>query len=691
MAVIGIDLGTTNAVMAGIENGRAVALPNAEGTMATPSMVAYNGGTGDLLVGAAAQRQAVSNPAHTIFSIKRFMGRAFSDPALTLDKCFIPYELKALHNGRDILVQLGQGWYAPYDLAALILQKLKYDAERYLNEPVTGAVITVPAYYDHGQRRAVRQAGENAGLTVMRVINEPTAAALAYGIRCPDSRTLAVCHLGGGTFDVSIVEVGEHLVEVKATYGDAHLGGDDFDWQIMAWICETFEAQTGIDLAQDRSARARLREAAEAAKCRLSTVQETTIHLPHIAPWAETAHTVELVLPRIQLESLTQSLLARLKPPCAQALKSAGCHIDEVILIGQQSQMPAVQRTIAEAFGKTPRLALDNVQGVALGAAIQAGILDKDLAQPIPLLIDVTPFPIGLARRNGAMQVLVPRNTVIPCRKEDWFTTAEDAQSSVGIHIYQGDRPQARDNARLGQFDLDGILPAAKGTPKIDVILDIDANGVLMVTLRDRSTGRARCWELGQDATFHLLKDTPAYVNVSTSAPVSSNTNAPTPAMSSAPQRVKPAWHSASTLPETQPGPDVTNSPQEAKPAPNTARSAPETEFPSCSTVITAAQTALKRAEYFLVNPPLANSSQLPHLLSIYVSSVSQALSEQACTATERQTRALQILLDSLEALRAGDTRQTTEGLSDLMSTENNPQACADLGQVLRQIGRDFT
>ena len=385
VAVIGIDLGTTNTVMAVIENGRAVAIPNAEGALSTPSVVAFNAETNKMLVGAAAKRQAVLNPVNTILSIKRFMGREFNDPVLDLDKRFIPYELKVLQNNREIRVQLGNGWYAPHEIATLILEKLKCDAGKHLNEPVTGAVITVPAYYDHVQRHAVRQAGENAGLEVIRVVNEPTAAALAYGIRREDNHKLAVCHLGGGTFDVSIVEVGDHVIEVKATSGDAHLGGDDFDWQVMEWICDTFEAQTGIDLTLNRVARSRLWEAVEAAKCHLSTVQETEIHVPHIAPWADTVHSIDLMLTRAQLESLTQTLLARLKAPCLQVLKDAHLNpgeIDDVILIGQQSQMPAVQRTIAEALGKTPRLALDNVQGVALGAAIQAGILKGSLPDP---------------------------------------------------------------------------------------------------------------------------------------------------------------------------------------------------------------------------------------------------------------------------------------------------------------------
>jgi molecular chaperone DnaK len=681
VAVIGIDLGTTNTVMAVIENGRAVAIPNAEGALSTPSVVAFNAEIDEMLVGAAAKRQAVLNPAHTIFSIKRFMGREFNDPALTMDKRFIPYELQALQHGRNILVQLGEKWCAPHDIAGLILKKLKCDAERYLNEPVTGAVITVPAYYDHVQRHAVRQAGENAKLKVVRVVNEPTAAALAYGIRREDNHKLVVCHLGGGTFDVSIVEVGESVIEVKATSGDAHLGGDDFDWLVMEWIFDTFKAQTGIDLTQDRVARARLREAVEAAKCRLSTVQETKIHVPHIAPWTDTVHSIDLVLTRAQLESLTQSLLARLKPPCKQVLDDMHLKwekIDEVILIGQQSQMPAVQRIIGEVLGKTPRLALDNVQGVALGAAIQAGTLNRSLPDPIPLLIDVTPFPIGFARTDGRMQVLVPRNTPIPCRKNDHLTTAEDAQTAVDVHIYRGDRPLAKDNTPLGQLHLDKIIPAPKGTPKIHVGVDIDTDGVMMVTLQDRGTGRARCWEFGHDATFHLLKDTPAFIDASVPGQYS-----PRPS-----QTTKPQLNTEHPQPVTKPPSNVAHSAQKASSAPRVVFSPPETASPSPA-VIEAAQAAVRCAETLLRDFVPSDALPLQHLLWTYVSSVSQALEEQAGAVIKIQTQALQTLLDSLEALNTGDPRQAVDGLTNLIVAENNPQARADLAYVLRQIGRD--
>ncbi len=657
MAVIGIDLGTTHSVMARIDQGRAVAIPNAEGALVTPSMVAFNIITEELLVGAAAQRQAVLNPRHTIFSVKRLLGRAFDDPVLKLDKQFLPYELRAIQDGHDILVQLGKSWYAPHDLAALILQKLKHDAEVYLDELVTEAVITVPAYYNHVQRHAVRKAGEKAGLEVIRVINEPTAAALAYGSRDLANRTLAVCHLGGGTFDVSIVETGEGVVTVQATSGDAHLGGDDFDWLVMAWICETFQAQTGIDLTQDRGARSRLREAVEAAKCRLSTVQETAIHLPHIARWVDPSPSLDLVLTREQLEELTRPLLARLKPPCEQVLEAGRLQpgdIDEVILIGQQSQMPAVQRTIASVLGRTPRRALDNVCGVALGAAIQAGILQGNLAWKPLVLVDVTPFPIGIAGAQAGLQTLVPSNTAIPCRKQAKFTTAEDAQTSVDVRIYLGDCPQVRDNIELGHLHLDGLIPAPKGTPKIDAVVDVDVNGVLQVTLRERHTGRARRWECGHDALFHLLDDTPAFVDMPEAA--SSFTPAPHP--------------DASTPP-----------PPAAPPSRPAAR-------PVCPDVLAAAQSEINRADSWLANSPLEDIPHLRHLLLTYVSSTSQALAAQVKTPLEVQTRALQILLDSLEALKAGELRRATAGLSTLISIENNPQARADLGQILRQIGR---
>jgi molecular chaperone DnaK len=679
VAVIGIDLGTTNTVMAVIENGRAVAIPNAEGALSTPSVVAFNAETNAVLVGAAAKRQAVLNPAHTIFSIKRFMGREFNDPALDLDKRFIPYELKVLQNGRDIYVQLGKGWYAPHDVAALILEKLKHDAAQYLNEPVTGAVITVPAYYDHVQRHAVRQAGENAGLEVIRVVNEPTAAALAYGIRQTDSHTLALCHLGGGTFDISIVGVGDNTVEVQATGGDAHLGGDDFDWLVMGWICDSFKAQTGIDLTQDRSARSHLWEVVEAAKCRLSTVQETEIYVPHIAPWTKTAHAVELVLTRAQLEALTQPLLVRLKSPCAQVLKDVRLkpgEIDEVILIGQQSQMPAVQRTIAEALGKAPRLALDTIQGVALGAATQAGILTRTLPDPLPLLVDVTPFSIGLAGAGGRMQVLVPRNSVIPCRKNHTFTTANDAQTSVDVHIYRGERPMAEYNVSLGLLVLDKIVPGPKGTPKINVQVDIDANGVMQVTLQDRGTGRARRWEFGHDATFRLLQEAPVFVDASMPRPYNVRPAQETkPNAGYSPSTTRPAPNPADSSPKTRSAPEVLSSPVVTEP-PSTA-------------VIEAAQVAVKRAEALLMDLCSENKPRQQHLVATYTSSLIRALDEPSGTLIAMQTHALQTLQDSLEAWRNGDTRQANAGLSELIATENNPQVRADLGQVLRELGRD--
>jgi len=488
--VIGIDLGTTFSVMAVMEGGEPVVIPNAEGERLTPSVVAINPKTGERMIGRIARRQAITNPENTIFSIKRFMGRKFDEPSVQYDRKLVPYKLTAAPNG-DVRVVLGGREMSPQEISAMILQKLKQDAEAYLGEPVTKAVITVPAYFNDSQRQATKDAGKIAGLEVLRIINEPTASALAYGLDKKKDETILVFDLGGGTFDVSILEVGDGVFEVKATSGDTHLGGDDYDQRIMNWMIEEFKREQGIDLSQDRMALQRLKEAAEKAKIELSTLLETEINLPFITADASGPKHLLYKLTRSKLEQLVADLVEKTLGPVKQALADAGLspsQVDEVILVGGQTRMPMVQQLVRDFFGKEPHKGINPDEVVAIGAAIQAGVLGGEVKDI--LLLDVTPLTLGVETLGGVMTPIIPRNTTIPVRKSQIFSTATDAQPSVEIHVLQGERPMAADNKTLGRFILDGIPPAPRGVPQIEVTFDIDANGILHVTAQDKATGR---------------------------------------------------------------------------------------------------------------------------------------------------------------------------------------------------------
>ena len=489
--VIGIDLGTTNSVMAVMEGGEPVVIPNAEGSRLTPSVVAVNPKTGERMVGQVAKRQAITNPENTIFSVKRFMGRKFSDPSVERDKQLVPYKMQAAPNG-DVQVQLGDRWYSPPEVSAMILQKLKADAEAYLGESVTQAVITVPAYFNDSQRQATKDAGQIAGLEVLRIINEPTASSLAYGLDKREAEEIAVYDLGGGTFDISILSLGEGVFEVKSTNGDTHLGGDDFDQRVIDWICEEFRREQGIDLRQDRMALQRLKEAAEKAKVELSTTQSTEINLPFITADASGPKHLVMSLTRAKLEQLTGDLIDGTGGPVKQAItdaKLAAKDIDEIVLVGGQTRMPAVQEFVKKLFsGKEPHKGVNPDEVVAIGAGIQAGVLQGDVKDV--LLLDVTPLTLGIETLGGVATPLIPRNTTIPTSKSQVFSTAADSQTSVEIHVLQGERPMAGDNKSIGRFILDGILPAPRGLPQIEVAFDIDANGILSVSAKDKATGR---------------------------------------------------------------------------------------------------------------------------------------------------------------------------------------------------------
>jgi molecular chaperone DnaK len=488
--VIGIDLGTTNSVVAVIEGGEPVVIPNAEGNRLTPSVVAVNPKTGERMVGQVAKRQAITNPENTIFSIKRFMGRKFDDPDVERDKKLVPYKVDAAPNG-DLRVTLGDKTYSPQEVSAMILQKLKRDAEAYLGESVTQAVITVPAYFNDAQRQATKDAGQIAGLEVLRIINEPTASALAYGLDKKNDEEIAVYDLGGGTFDISILRLGEGVFEVISTNGDTHLGGDDFDQRIIDWICDEFKREQGIDLRTDRMALQRLKEAAEKAKVELSTVAQTEINLPFITADATGPKHLVLTLPRAKLEQLTADLVDGTTGPARQALTDANLkesEIEEVVLVGGQTRMPAVQERVKQFFGKAPHQGVNPDEVVAIGAAIQAGVLQGDVKNV--LLLDVTPLTLGIETLGGVMTPLIPRNTTIPTSKSQVFSTAADSQTSVEIHVLQGERPMAEQNKSIGRFILDGILPAPRGMPQIEVAFDIDANGILSVSAKDKGTGR---------------------------------------------------------------------------------------------------------------------------------------------------------------------------------------------------------
>ena len=490
--IVGIDLGTTNSVISYVEGGQPTVLENAEGSRITPSVVAINPKSGERYVGLAAKRQAVVNPENTVFSIKRLMGRKFTDSTVKDDVNKLPYKIEEASNG-DAHVNMGDKLHSPPEISAMILQKMKLDAEAKLGDTVNQAVITVPAYFNDAQRQATQDAGTIAGLEVLRIINEPTAAALAYGLDKEKEATIAVFDLGGGTFDITILRMGDGVFEVLSTSGDTHLGGDDFDQCIMEWLVSEFQQESGIDLNQDRMALQRLREAAEKAKVELSSVTQTEINLPFIS--ADNTGPKHLVRPftRAQLEQLVNALLRRMDVPCNQALDDANSkgtkvQIDEVILVGGMTRMLSVIDRVKEIFGKEPNRSVNPDEAVGIGAALQAGVLAGDV-QDI-LLLDVTPLSLGLETLGGVMNALIPRNTTIPTSKSQVYTTADDNQTSVEIHVLQGERPMAADNKSIGRFILDGILAAPRGLPKIEVTFDIDANGILSVQAKDQATGR---------------------------------------------------------------------------------------------------------------------------------------------------------------------------------------------------------
>ncbi len=489
--IIGIDLGTTNSVVAVMEGGEPTVIPSAEGSRLIPSVVAVNPKNNERLVGQVAKRQAVTNPENTIFSIKRFMGRKFNDPEVQRALKVVPYKVVPAPNG-DCRVIMGGKEYSPQEISAMILQKIKADAEAYLGEPVTQAVITVPAYFNDAQRQATKDAGKIAGLEVLRIINEPTASSLAYGLDKKKDETIVVYDMGGGTFDVSVLEVGDGVFEVKATNGDTFLGGDDFDNRIMEYLIDLFKKETGIDIRNDRQALQRLKEAAEKAKIELSSVMETEINLPYLTADASGPKHLVTRLTRSRLEQLTEDLIARSLGPCELALKDAGItkdDIDEVVLVGGMTRMPAIQEAVRRAFGKEPNRSVNPDEVVAIGAAVQAGVLGGEVRDV--LLLDVTPLTLSIETLGGVATPLIERNTTIPTRKSQIFSTASDNQTSVEIHIVQGERPMAADNKSLGKFILDGIPPAPRGVPQIEVSFDIDANGILNVTATDKATGKS--------------------------------------------------------------------------------------------------------------------------------------------------------------------------------------------------------
>src|SRR2546425_7640044 len=500
--VIGIDLGTTNSVVAVVEGGDPTVIANQEGSRLTPSVVAYTK-EGETLVGQVAKRQAITNPENTVFSIKRFMGRRYDE--VLQEMKLVPYKVVKAQNG-DARIEIRGKVYSPPEISALVLRKLKEAAEAYLGEKVSQAVITVPAYFNDSQRQATKDAGAIAGLEVLRIVNEPTAAALAYGLDKKKDETIAVYDLGGGTFDISILEIGEGVVEVKATNGDTHLRGDDFDQQVMDWIAEEFRKEYGIDLRKDRMALQRLKEAAEKAKCELSSTLSTEINLPFITADQSGPKHLVMTLTRAKLESLVMDLIDRTAEPCRQAMKDAGVtpkQIDEVILVGGQTRMPKVQELVRELFEKDPHKGGNPDEVVAVGAAIQGGVLAGDGKDVV--LLDVTPLSLGVETQGGVMTVLIPRNTTIPTAKTEVFSTAEDNQSAVDIHVLQGERPLASENKSLGHFRLEGLAPAPRGVPQIEVTFDLDANGILNVTARDKATGRQQ--KITITASSGLSKD----------------------------------------------------------------------------------------------------------------------------------------------------------------------------------------
>ena len=490
--IIGIDLGTTNSVVAVMEGGEPVVIPSSEGSRLFPSVVAVNPKTSERLVGQVARRQAIVNPENTIFSVKRLMGRKFKDAEVQKALKRLPYKIIEAPNG-DCRVMMDGKDYSPPEISAMILQKIKQDAEAYLGEPVTQAVITVPAYFNDSQRQATKDAGKIAGLEVLRIINEPTASSLAYGLDRKKDETIAVYDLGGGTFDISILDVGDGVFEVKSTNGDTYLGGDDFDERVIDYVADEFRKDQGIDLRTDRQALQRLKEAAEKAKIELSSLMETEINLPFITADASGPKHLQMKLTRARLEQLTGELIQRSIDPCKRALEDAKltpADIDEVVLVGGMTRMPAVQEAVKKFFSKDPHKGVNPDEVVGVGAAIQGGVLGGEVKDV--LLLDVTPLTLAIETLGGVATALIPRNTTIPYRKSQIFSTAGDGQTSVEIHVTQGERPMSADNKSLGKFILDGIPPAPRGMPQIEVTFDIDANGILKVSAQDKATGRSQ-------------------------------------------------------------------------------------------------------------------------------------------------------------------------------------------------------